>query len=263
MPLSYAEVTEMLDRAVGGSHVPVGFHGPFWRNKTRDEFVNTPPFRGIVPVVVGDSAASGIVAALSGTGPFNASAGGIERMPPFGPYLAEEEISAIAEWIDEGCPENATELKTGEIEMPSLKLLHLKDHAKMGRLIEEIAGGRIPRPTTIDEFNTLLLDNGIVDKPTAADIQNGVERHWPNGRPSAIKYVDIPDDTMMVSIPTTAAINEGRRLAQMLTIDGSYPIDVGYDTNYRNAQRKSSLTDDEWDTLYRTRLGDYTVGKCM
>lgn len=262
MPLIYEDVVALLERAVGGAGVPVGFHGPFWRNRTRDEFVSTPPFRGIMPVVVGDSAASGIIAALSGTGPFNSAAGGIERMPPFGPYLTDQEIAAIADWIDAGCPERIDEKKEG-FKMANLKLLHVNDHVKMGMLIEDIASRKIPRPVTVDELNTLLIDREIVDRPTPEDEANGIERHWPNGRPAVITYVEIPDGEMMISLPTPEAIAEGRALAEKLTPDGSYPFAKGYDANYRDPKRKPSLTDEEWETIYRTRLGDYTIGKCM
>lgn len=105
MSVVYSDVVAILDALVGGANTPLGFHGPFWRNKTRDEFVGGPAIYGITPIVVGDSAASGIIAALTGTGAFNSSVGGIGRMPPFGPYLSDEDIGAIADWIDAGCPE--------------------------------------------------------------------------------------------------------------------------------------------------------------
>lgn len=102
---SFAEIVDLFDAVVGGANADIGFHGAFWRGVTRDQFVALPPYHGVVPVVVGDSKASGIVEALRGTGSFDPATGAIERMPPYGPYMSAEDIATIADWIDGGCPE--------------------------------------------------------------------------------------------------------------------------------------------------------------
>ena len=101
--LTFADIVALLDAAVGGAETSVGFHGAFWRHKTRDDFVATPPYRDVTPVVVGDSSRSGLIEALAGNGLF--ATGLIERMPPFGPYMSDADIARIAAWIDAGCPE--------------------------------------------------------------------------------------------------------------------------------------------------------------
>lgn len=101
----FAAIVALLDAAVGGPDMGLGFHGAFWRGVTRDQFMALPPYQGVVPVVAGDSKASGIVAALRGTGPFDPTTGSIARMPPDGPYMSPEDIATIAGWIDDGCPE--------------------------------------------------------------------------------------------------------------------------------------------------------------
>lgn len=103
--LSFARVVALLEELIGGRTVYVGFHGAFWRGKTRDEFVATGPISNVTPVVPGDSEASGIIHALRGTGPFDPETGRIPQMPPFGPNLAEDSIAVLARWIDAGCPE--------------------------------------------------------------------------------------------------------------------------------------------------------------
>lgn len=105
LELSFADVVSLLDGLVADRAGHLGFHGAFWRGVSRDVFVNTPPIRDIVPIVVGDSANSGIVQALRGEGSFSPENGCLSRMPVDGPFLTREEIDAIARWIDRGCPE--------------------------------------------------------------------------------------------------------------------------------------------------------------
>jgi hypothetical protein len=104
----FERVCQILDDAVGGPDAPVRFHGPFWRAKTRDEFVATTVF-GRDLLVVGDSAGSTIVLALRGRSPFGADLPEppedalFERMPRGRDPVPEELIAFIERWIDGGC----------------------------------------------------------------------------------------------------------------------------------------------------------------
>jgi hypothetical protein len=100
----YERVIEILDNAVGGPAAQVGFHGAFWRNKTRDEFVAHVQF-GQRLVVLNDPASSALVRALKGEDPFDGNPFG--RMPSGGnPPVPAEEIAFIEEWISDGSPED-------------------------------------------------------------------------------------------------------------------------------------------------------------
>ena len=104
----YQEIIDILDNAVGGSAAPVGAHGPFWRNKTRDQFVAARIF-GQMLLVVSDGAGSNIIKALSAQAPFGADVGTpgatFRRMPAGRPPVADDKIAVIKQWIDDGCPE--------------------------------------------------------------------------------------------------------------------------------------------------------------
>jgi hypothetical protein len=104
---SYQDIVNFLDEAVGGSVSPVGAHGPFWRGKTRDEFVAALVF-GQKLIMVGDGRGSNLVKALRGEAPFGSdigTSGGIFRQMPAGrPPMASYKIDAVEQWIDAGCP---------------------------------------------------------------------------------------------------------------------------------------------------------------
>ena len=104
----YQEIIDILDNAVGGSASPVGAHGPFWRGKTRDQFVAANVF-GQKLLVVGDGAGSNIIKALSAQAPFGTDVGTpgatFRRMPAGRPPVPDDKIAVIKTWIDDGCPE--------------------------------------------------------------------------------------------------------------------------------------------------------------
>jgi hypothetical protein len=127
---SFKDVQNLLDQFVASSGVTPGPapHGVFWRTDadgnpmTYKEFTtgyvpgfdpgSFPP-NGLLILVVGNSAASNIVMALQGTGPF-ASGGSIgEQMPqPSPPYNSNKQapqqkdvIAALIQWIDAKCPD--------------------------------------------------------------------------------------------------------------------------------------------------------------
>ncbi|MGH3947152.1 MAG: YCF48-related protein [Pseudonocardiaceae bacterium] len=106
----FDQVIQILDEAVGGPEVNIGFHRAFWRRLTRDEFVAKQVF-GLDLVVADDGAASNLVKALKGESPFGADLpdpppdAGFSRMPAGRPPVSPENIAFIEQWIDDGCPE--------------------------------------------------------------------------------------------------------------------------------------------------------------
>ena len=61
----FEKVVEILDSSIGGPAAQIGVHGPFWRGKTRDEFVALV-VRNRQLLVVGNGAGSNLVKALKG-----------------------------------------------------------------------------------------------------------------------------------------------------------------------------------------------------
>lgn len=106
---TFSNVIAILNESVGGDGSPVGAHGAFWRNKTRDEFVGMPPVFGVDLISLGDGANSGLIKALRGQAPFGSDIGtdgGVYRRMPAGrPPIPENRISVIESWIDAGAPE--------------------------------------------------------------------------------------------------------------------------------------------------------------
>ncbi len=105
-------VKEVLDRAVG--HGSVAAHGAFWRSLTREAFVEHRVF-GQQLVEVGDGSNSNLVKALRGEAPFGSdigTAGALFRRMPAGRIpMPESDIAVIAEWIDDGCPDEEVEIE--------------------------------------------------------------------------------------------------------------------------------------------------------
>jgi hypothetical protein len=101
----FADIQAILDTSIAGEDI--GAHGAFWRDTTRDEFVERKVF-GRQLLVVGASGESNLVKALRGEAPFGRDIGtpgaNVRRMPAGMAAMAEEDIAAIAAWIDEGCP---------------------------------------------------------------------------------------------------------------------------------------------------------------
>jgi photosystem II stability/assembly factor-like uncharacterized protein len=107
----FRRVCEILDDAVGGAGAGVAFHGAFWRDITRDEFVALSVF-GRELVVVGNGAESNLVRALKGQAPFGADlpepppGAELNRMPSGRDPVRAEAIAVIEKWIDDGCPDD-------------------------------------------------------------------------------------------------------------------------------------------------------------
>jgi hypothetical protein len=112
---SFAEVQQFLTEVSTQNGIPNSSapHGAFW-NTTYQQFTtgNVPGVTpGSVPtpvpiLVVGKSAESNIILALRGQGPlFDPNTGSLGQMPAEGNLFSDEQINALAAWIDAGCPE--------------------------------------------------------------------------------------------------------------------------------------------------------------
>ena len=85
-------------------------HGAFWNTLMYDQFVsgNVPGVTPAAPILVkGNSQQSNLILALQGVGPlFDPNTGQYGQMPADGPpFLTQDQIQPIADWIDAGCPE--------------------------------------------------------------------------------------------------------------------------------------------------------------
>ena len=107
--MNFDDVVAILDKSVGGPDADVASHGPFWRDVTRDTFV-AMKVGGRLLVTLGDGANSNLVLSLRGQAPFGSDlddppAGAVTpQMPAYLDPVPADEISAIEQWIDEGCP---------------------------------------------------------------------------------------------------------------------------------------------------------------
>jgi hypothetical protein len=106
--MTYADVQQLLDAAIGGAEAQIGAHHAFWRTLTRDQFVVKKVFGKLV-VSPGDASGSNLIKALRGEAPFGSDIGTsgatTRRMPAGMDPMAAEDVDRIACWIDEGCPE--------------------------------------------------------------------------------------------------------------------------------------------------------------
>ncbi|MBG6163760.1 hypothetical protein IWQ54_003428 [Labrenzia sp. EL_195] len=109
MSINFLKVVEYLDASVGGADQQVWAHGAFWRDVSRDEFVNMDPIYGVELITVGNGAGSGLIKSLRGEDPFGVDDGvegaRFRTMPSQMPAMAASRIDEISGWIDDGCPE--------------------------------------------------------------------------------------------------------------------------------------------------------------
>jgi len=112
--MSFQDVKDLLDAFVEEADLFIedAPHAAFWRDTDHESFT-TGDIPGVkhkgepLPIlVIGSSATSNIILSLRGEGPlFNPDDGRFGRMPTFGPFMHADDIDAIADWIDSGCPE--------------------------------------------------------------------------------------------------------------------------------------------------------------
>lgn len=108
---NYTDVQNGLNQFVStaGVNISGAPHGAFWQSMTYTDFTtgNIPGVTSGGPwkvLVISDSASSNIIQILEGMG---AAASNFGRMPrPRPPYDPEQSdlITALAAWIDAGCP---------------------------------------------------------------------------------------------------------------------------------------------------------------
>lgn len=109
----FSEVKNILENSVENS--PIGEHGNFWRDKTRDEFVAFAVF-GSIPLFAKradgtfDENESNLIRALEGRAPFGSDIGtpgaSMPRMPVGFDVVPQNKIDFIRNWIKDGCPDD-------------------------------------------------------------------------------------------------------------------------------------------------------------
>jgi hypothetical protein len=113
---SYAEVQALLNGFMKRNKGKIEFapHEAFWNAMSYRQFiegnvpeVSDPAGKPLKILVVGNAGESNIIMALRGTAGsiFDREKGAIGRMPPIGPFMSDEEIDRLADWIDRGCPD--------------------------------------------------------------------------------------------------------------------------------------------------------------
>jgi hypothetical protein len=115
---SYAAVQAFISKVLTDNNemggVPASPHKAFWNTLSYEAFVHgnvphvsAPDTGAPLPIlVVGKSSESNLILSLRGQGPlFDPTTGAFGQMPANGPPLfTAEQVQAIADWIDAGCP---------------------------------------------------------------------------------------------------------------------------------------------------------------
>jgi hypothetical protein len=112
---SYTEVQALLNDFVQKNNVPIAStpYGAFWNRMTYKEFTEgdlpgvTAPLTGkpLKVLVVTKPGESNLILALRGAAGsvFDPVEGSVGRLPPTGPFMNDEDIKRIADWIEQGC----------------------------------------------------------------------------------------------------------------------------------------------------------------
>lgn len=111
---SFSEVQQFITGILASNNEASGVsrspHNAFWETMSYDDFVNgnVPGIGKVMKVLVkGDSKLSNLILALQGAPntPFDPNTGEFGQMPANGPPMfTDDQIKAIADWIDAGCP---------------------------------------------------------------------------------------------------------------------------------------------------------------
>lgn len=104
---SYQDVQAFFNDFIAANQIDIDSspHGAFWNTLTYDQFVNgnVPGVAGSVRILVsGNSADSNLVKILKG--PLTVNGRTFRRMPGGGPFMTDDMIASLADWIDRGCP---------------------------------------------------------------------------------------------------------------------------------------------------------------
>ncbi len=107
--MTFDDIIDILDKSVGGPDADVSSHGAFWRGVTRERFIEMK-VGGRKLVTLGDGASSNLVLSLKGEPPFGSDLDDpppgaiIPRMPAYVEPIPADTISAVEQWINDGCP---------------------------------------------------------------------------------------------------------------------------------------------------------------
>jgi rubrerythrin len=102
LPADFKKAVLILDEAVRG--FDIGFHGRFWADQTRNQFLTTRTPKGVPVEPDGqggfDPDRSALIMDIEGTIP------GQARMPRFRPPVPPERIGFLRDWIQAGAPDS-------------------------------------------------------------------------------------------------------------------------------------------------------------
>src|SRR5262249_1086771 len=105
----FTKVTEILETAVNGQIIKA--QGNFWPGKLLPEFIALKIF-GQTLIGPGKAADSAIIKAMRGLAPFGSDetprppGAFFRRMPAGRPPVPDDSIAFIAQWINDGCPDD-------------------------------------------------------------------------------------------------------------------------------------------------------------
>jgi hypothetical protein len=193
----FLQIKEILDTAVGGPQAPVGGpHGAFWRNQTRDQFVQFSVF-GLPLVTLGEGDGSTLVKALRGEEPFGQDIGTpgatFRRMPAGRPPVPPERIVTIARWIDDGCPEEEEPLGPLEVRL---------NGASSGETFVIVSSPAGPLPATL----TLRTTDGSEGDVSCRASQGSVATL--SISPSAVHVAGLPVDVQVLATTPSQSRND-------------------------------------------------------
>lgn len=110
---TFAQVQTALQNFVTSNNIPIASapHGVMWaKGQTENEqytyFTTKDAIKGFPILEVGNGPGSNIILALSGQSPFDGST--FPQMPPGGPFLDQNTITLISNWITNGALQNGS-----------------------------------------------------------------------------------------------------------------------------------------------------------
>lgn len=132
-------------------------------------------------------------------------------------------------------------------------IFKITEHANFGKLLEAWANGReARRPTDPQAFKELLAEYRVTaELPSVGS---------PISTLSKIKYVDLKNGTLLVTVPTKRMIKVG--LDEAVNGTTPYPFPQDYDQGYGTTP-VSGLGKKARRNIFYARIGDYAIGSCM